>query len=87
MTQNFAEGSETFELYEKVRRQLDAAGAKNWKFEKDPTSGESIFRVEMPHRNNPNLFRVFEAKSKDELKAMFAVAEQVQRWVASGSVK
>jgi ElaB/YqjD/DUF883 family membrane-anchored ribosome-binding protein len=87
MSQNFAEGSETFELYEKVRRQLDAVGAKNWKFEKDPASGESIFRVEMPHQNNPNLFRVFEAKSKDELKAMYAVAEQVQRWVASGSAK
>jgi hypothetical protein len=85
MTQNFAEGSETFELYEKVRRQLDQSGAKNWRFEKDESTGESVFRVEVPHRNNPTLFRVFEAKSKDELKAMFAVAEQVQRWVVGGA--
>ncbi|MBY0586519.1 hypothetical protein K2X85_05040 [bacterium] len=87
MTKNFGEGSETFELYERVRKQLEVSGAKNWKFEKDEATGESIFRVELPHRNNPTLFRVFEAKSPDELKAMLAVSEQVQSWVAGGGVK
>jgi hypothetical protein len=87
LTKNLGEGSETFELYERVRKQLEVSGAKNWKFDKDEATGESIFRVELPHRNNPTLFRVFEAKSPDELKAMLAVAEQVDRWVASGATK
>lgn len=73
-------GQTPFADYEKLRARLDAAGATNWKFDKDDVAGETTFSCEAAYPNNPTTYRVFEAKSKDELKAMLAVAEQVERW-------
>jgi len=73
-------GQTPFADYEKLRARLDAAGATNWKFDRDDVAGETTFSCEAPYPDNQTTFRVFEAKSKDELKAMLAVAEQVERW-------
>ena len=76
-------GQTPFADYEKLRTRLDAAGATNWKFDRDDIAGETTFSCEVPYRKDPTTFRVFEAKSKDDLKAMLAVAEQVERWSAA----
>lgn len=73
-------GQTPFADYEKLRARLDAAGATNWKFDRDDVAGETTFSCEAPYPDNSTTFRVFEAKSRDELKAMLAVAEQVERW-------
>lgn len=69
--------------YASVRRRLENAGVKNFRSEIDEATGESFFRCEVPHRNDPNVIRVFEARHKDELKAMTAVTESVEQWQRS----
>lgn len=75
--------TDPFQRYEALRQRLDAVGARNWKFDKDPSTGVSTFTCEIPNPEKPSLLRVFEARSSDELKAMLAVVEQVERWAAS----
>jgi hypothetical protein len=72
-----------FEEYERLRGRLDKIGAGNWKFDRDPKTGKTTFRCEVKYPDNPSLFRVFEAESPDEIKAMLAVVEQVEAWVQS----
>lgn len=76
-------GSPPLETYERIRERLEEAGARNWKFEKDANSGQTTFSCELPYRDSPNTVRVFEAQSANELKAMLAVTEQVERWVST----
>lgn len=71
-----------YEQYELIRKRLDKVGAYNFHFDKDPQSNETLFSCELPYPDNASLFRVFEARSPDELKAMLAVTEQVEKWVA-----
>jgi len=76
------QGQSRFEVYENVRQRLDRAGAHNFQFQRDPATNDTIFSCELPYPDTPSLIRVFEAKSPDELKAMLAVAEQVEKWTA-----
>lgn len=77
------EGSDSIETYERVRERLERAGAKHWRFDKDAANGEIHFSCEVPYPGSSTKVRVFEASSGDELKAMLAVAEQVEKWVST----
>lgn len=75
------QGQSRFEIYEGVRQRLDRAAAHNFQFHRDPATNETTFSCELAYPDNPALIRVFEAKSPDELKAMLAVTEQVEKWI------
>lgn len=68
--------------YQTVRQRLDRIGAKNIRSEKE-ASGEYLFHCELEHPKQPGVLRVFEARHADEEKAMLAVTESAERWVAN----
>jgi hypothetical protein len=70
--------------YQSIRQRLDRAGARIDSLETDPETGMFLFRCVVPYQNNPELARVFAARDKDELKAMLAVTQEVEKWVAQG---
>lgn len=76
-----SEAASRFEQYESIRKRLDQAGATNFRSEKNE-AGETIFSCELPYPDNPAMFRVFESTSPDEQKAMLAVTELVEKWIA-----
>lgn len=67
--------------YSVVRQRLDAAGVRNWRSERDEKTGEFNFYCEVPIPDNPELAQAFEAKDKEELRAMLAVTEAVEKWL------
>lgn len=70
--------------YESIRRRLDAAGAQSIRSEKDPQSGKFLVYCEVPFPKQPELARAFEASDEDELRAMRAVTQAVEKWVTDG---
>jgi hypothetical protein len=81
-----AEKRPTAEVSEftRLRQRLDAAGARNLRSEKDPATGMYNFGCEIPHPGDPDTLRVFETQDpvEDELEAMRAVTDAVERWLA-----
>ncbi|QDU64938.1 hypothetical protein Pan216_58320 [Planctomycetes bacterium Pan216] len=66
--------------YERARDRLEQAGARNIRLEMDEETGETFFRCEVPHPDDPSLLRVFEARHDDDVKSMHAVAEAIETW-------
>lgn len=75
-------GESRFAQYESIRKRLDQAGAANFRSEKNEATGETTFSCELPYPDNPSMFRVFESTSLDEQKAMLAVTDLVEQWIA-----
>ena len=67
--------------YQQIRDQLDQFGARNLRLETDHTTGETFFSAEVPNPKDPAHLRVFEARHADDLAAMRAVAEAIEKWV------
>lgn len=69
--------------YQTVRQRLDKIGARNIRSEKDEATGDYLFHCEIARPDDPHLLRVFEASDPDELKAMLAVTESAERFLAT----
>jgi hypothetical protein len=82
-----AQAANTAQLQQSIRRRLDLAGARDLRLETDPVSGKHKFSCEVPHPGNPELARVFFAVHDDWTKAMLAVADAVENWVANQKQK
>lgn len=78
-----AQAANTAQLQQSIRRRLDLAGARDLRLETDPVSGKPRFSCEVPYPGNPELARVFYAVHDDWTKAMLAVADAVEHWVAN----
>lgn len=67
--------------YRSIRSRLDKVGARNIRLETDSATGETFFRCEIPNPKDPAVLRVFEASHPEDLAAMQAVVEAVEKWV------
>lgn len=68
--------------YAIIRQRLDRAGATNFRLETDERTREAVFQAAVPYPQEPDRMRVFKARDPDEGRAMLAVTEAVEAWVA-----
>ncbi len=65
--------------YEQLRSQLVTRGVTDMRLETWGTAGAWKFTCSLPNRQDPNKRRTYEAQAQDDLSAMRAVLEQMDR--------
>lgn len=71
--------------FQKIRQRLENAGVnRNWRVELNPTTKEYEFYCEVPIPDKPGIARAFTASDESEFRAMLAVTEAVEKWIANG---
>lgn len=70
--------------YANLRNRLDAAGAQNFRSERDPSTGKYLVYCEVPIPSDSGSARAFEASDENELRAILAVVEAIEKWASNG---
>jgi hypothetical protein len=72
-------GTQRAGSYESAQAELQARGVKVRRLEIDPQTGEWHFIGSLPNAQNPNISRTYETRAGDQLSALRAVIEQIDR--------